>query len=148
MQLSESNPGEPHTPIRIAAAIIVDREGRILLVRKRNTLFFMQPGGKLHDGETHEATLARELNEELGCSLLNAEFLGVFSAPAANEPKHIVEATLFHAEITGDMQATAEIEELAWVEPQQPTDLPLAPLTRYHVLPLVLARRGAGDERP
>lgn len=129
------------TSIRIAAAIIADEAGRILLVRKRNTLFFMQPGGKLHYGETALETLARELNEELGCTLFKAELLGTFSAPAANEPLRIVEAELFRAEIKGHIQPGAEIEEMAWVEPSRSGDLPLAPLTRDHVLPLVIARR-------
>ena len=112
-----------------------------MLVRKRGTAFFMQPGGKRHDGETPHETLARELNEELGCTLLEAEFLGAFSAPAANEPDHIVEAALFSAKITGDIRPAAEIEEIAWVDLSETRGLVLAPLTRDHVLPLILSRR-------
>jgi 8-oxo-dGTP diphosphatase len=140
MHSSQHDSAAATTPIRIAAAIIVDQVGRILLVRKRDTRFFMQPGGKLHDGETAPGTLARELDEELGCTLLQTEFLGVFSAPAANEPLRTVEALLFLAKITGKIQPAAEIEEIAWVEPSRTGNLPLAPLTRDHVLPLVLSR--------
>jgi 8-oxo-dGTP diphosphatase len=127
------------TQIKIAAAIICDSQGRTLLVRKRNTAFFMQPGGKLDEGETALATLKRELSEELGCSLQRADFLGIFTAPAANEPLHQVHASLFHARITGNIQPGAEIEEIAWVQPSRPGNLPLAPLTRDHVLPLILS---------
>ena len=141
MHSSRPDPVAASTPIRIAAAIIADQDGRILLVKKRDTKFFMQPGGKLHQGETAPDALARELNEELGCTLVQTEFLGVFSAPAANEPLHTVEALLFSARITGHIQAASEIEEIAWVEPSLPRDLPLAPLTRDHVLPLILSRR-------
>jgi len=141
MPSSPPDPVAASTPIRIAAAIIADQDGRILLVKKRDTKFFMQPGGKLHQGETAPDALARELNEELGCTLVQTEFLGVFSAPAANELLHTVEALLFSARITGHIQAASEIEEIAWVEPSRPRDLPLAPLTRDHVLPLILSRR-------
>ena len=123
--------------IRIAAAIIGNREGRILLVRKQGTRFFMQPGGKLHPGETAEQALARELQEEIGCTTVLTEFLGTFIAPAANEPLHMVEALLFRASISGEIQPSAEIEEAAWIEPSRTGNLPLAPLTRDHVLPLV-----------
>ena len=128
-------------PIRIAAAVICDRDGRILLVRKRNTLSFMQPGGKLQEGETAVAALARELREELGCTLLKAEFLGTFSAPAANEPGQSVEAELFRAEIRGDIHPGTEIEEAVWVEPSQTLQLSLAPLTRDSVLPFLETSR-------
>jgi 8-oxo-dGTP diphosphatase len=87
-----------HLPIRIAAAVISDSEGRVLLVRKRDTVFFMQPGGKIDDGETAEAALARELKEELGCALRGAAFLGIFSAVAANEPSRTLEAALFRVD--------------------------------------------------
>jgi 8-oxo-dGTP diphosphatase len=140
MDSSQDDPVTPSTPIRIAAAVIADQDGRILLVRKRDTRFFMQPGGKLHDGETPPEALARELEEELGCTLLRAEFMGTFTALAANEPLHTVEALIFRANIAGDIQPAAEIEEIAWVEPSGTGDLPLAPLTREHVLPLILSR--------
>jgi 8-oxo-dGTP diphosphatase len=133
--------------IQIAAAIICDQEGRTLLVRKRNTIFFMQPGGKLDDGETALETLKRELSEELGCVLQRADFLGVFTAPAANEHLRHVQATLFHATIAGKIQPGAEIAEIAWVEPTQTGDLPLAPLTRDHVLPLVGSLRSGSSSR-
>lgn len=52
--------------IRIAAALLIDPQGRTLLVRKRGTRAFMQPGGKIDAGETAVAALVRELHEELG----------------------------------------------------------------------------------
>jgi len=84
-------------------------------------------------------TLARELYEELGCSLLFSVFLEVFSAPAANEPGHIVHASLFRAEIAGEIKPGSEIEEAVCVDPSHTLGLQLAPLTRDYVLPLAAA---------
>src|ERR1700686_5285370 len=50
--------------IRIVAALVQDETRRVLLVRKKGTRAFMQPGGKLHDAEPHLAALQRELAEE------------------------------------------------------------------------------------
>lgn len=141
MYLRAIDPVAPSDPIRIAAAVIVDEKGRILLVRKRDTRFFMQPGGKLQHGETPTETLARELDEELGCTFLHAEFLGAFTAPAANEPGRTVEAVLYSVKITGHVEPGSEIEEVAWIEPSRTCDLSLAPLTRDYVLPLVFGTR-------
>jgi hypothetical protein len=41
----------PTSPIRIAAAVTSSADGCILLVKKRHTAFFMQPGGKLEGGK-------------------------------------------------------------------------------------------------
>ena len=74
------------SPIRIAAALILNSAGRALLVRKRGTVAFMQAGGKIEPGETPIAALRRELSEELAIELTGQpDYLGRFSAPAANE---------------------------------------------------------------
>jgi 8-oxo-dGTP diphosphatase len=124
----------------IVTAVIRDREGRMLLVRKRGTTAFMKPGGKRDGGEDDLATLARELDEELGCRLIGAELLGKFSAPAANEAGFTVQSATYLAEVEGEIAARAEIEELAWIDPAAPGDLRLAPLLTEQVLPALLAR--------
>src|SRR6478609_7813601 len=51
--------------IHVSAAVILDGDGRLLLVRKAGTTAFMQPGGKPEPGESASETLSRELAEEL-----------------------------------------------------------------------------------
>jgi len=124
--------------IRIAAALLIDSQGRTLLVRKRDTLAFMQPGGKIDPGESPAQALVRELHEELGLRVDPAQtiHLGRFSAPAANEPGFEVQAELFRVECHESVVPAAEIEEVIWLAIDQANTLNLAPLTRDLILPL------------
>jgi 8-oxo-dGTP diphosphatase len=124
----------------IVTAVIREADGRMLLVRKRGTSTFMKPGGKRDVGEDDLTTLARELEEELGCRLVTAEFLGNYAAPAANEAGFTVQSATYLATVEGDIAALAEIDELAWIDPAAPGDLRLAPLLTEQVLPALLAR--------
>ncbi|MDI3261338.1 MAG: NUDIX domain-containing protein [Fulvimonas sp.] len=124
--------------IRIVAAVIRDDRGRVLLVRKHGAAVFQQPGGKPEAGDADAlATLARELREELGCALDPgaARFLCRASAPAANEQGHVVEAEVFEVQVLGEPCAQAEIAELRWIDPAAPGELPIALLSREHILP-------------
>jgi 8-oxo-dGTP diphosphatase len=124
--------------IRIVAAVVLSGAGETLLVRKRGTAAFMQPGGKRNADETEIGALEREIEEELGCALVTGSCrpLGRFSAPAANEPGWTVEAELFSAMLAGEIRLDAEIEEAIWIDPDDEPAFELAPLTRRHALPL------------
>jgi 8-oxo-dGTP pyrophosphatase MutT (NUDIX family) len=125
------------TVIRIVAAVVLDADGRLLVVRKCGTTAFIQPGGKIEPGESARDAVAREVREELGVDAIDIQPLGRHSAVAANEPGHTVDAELFRVELDGDPVAQAEIDELRWIDPHEPGDMELAPLTRDTVLELV-----------
>lgn len=126
--------------IQTVAAVIRDAGGRVLLVRKRGTSIFIQPGGKREPGEDSLVTLARELDEEIGVALRpGAVRLGEFEDVAVNEPGRRVRAEVFLVEVEGSPAARAEIAALAWVEPAAPGELEIAPLSRGQILPAVAA---------
>ncbi|MDQ7990775.1 MAG: NUDIX domain-containing protein [Candidatus Dactylopiibacterium sp.] len=136
---------QPSTPlpaarqIRIAAALVTRADGHALLVRKRGTHIFMQPGGKIEAGEAPAEALCRELLEEIGVRLRpdDLAYAGCYSAPAANEPGFSVLAEVFTVRTEAVPTARAEIEELVWIDPlAPPADLPIAPLSRTCILPL------------
>lgn len=126
--------------IHIAAAVITDKAGRILLVRKRNTVWFMQPGGKIEFGERPEVALARELKEELNVDINPDEMvpLGRFTDLAANEPGHMLFADMFRVRTEEtNFLPSAEIEEVIWFAPSGNPPYQLAPLTKNHILSML-----------
>ena len=132
--------------VEVVGAVIHDAAGRLLTVRKRGTTRFMLAGGKREPGEDDLEALARELREELGVTLTSAALLGRFEAAAANEPGATVRSSAYHVEITGEIAIAAEIEELLWIDPARPPDLPIAPLLTEQILPALSAAGPASPE--
>lgn len=126
--------------IRIAVALMRDNEGRVLLVRKQGTHAFMQPGGKIENGEEATVALIRELAEELDLKVEPSALLykGQAVAPAANEPGFVVEAEVFELDFQGPINVQAELAEAVWLNPAEHADFELAPLTRDHILPMAM----------
>mgnify|MGYP000224001703 CR=1 FL=1 len=84
-------------------------------------------------------TLRRELAEELRLqvSFSDLRYVGEAEAPAANAPDTLVPAEIFEAAQCGPIAIAAEIAGAAWVDPDRPAGIELAPLTRDHILPLI-----------
>lgn len=129
-------------PIHIVSAVITNPKGEVLLVRKRGTSTFIQPGGKIEPGEALLQALARELDEELGVRLHagSAVHLGRFEEAAVYEPGRRVRSDAYCCMVDGVPAAHAEIVELAWVDPRGPRHVSVAPLSAGHILPACVRR--------
>jgi 8-oxo-dGTP diphosphatase len=126
--------------IHIAAAVIVDEQERVLLVRKRNTHYFMQPGGKIDSTEQPVEALIRELAEELQIQVPagDTRYIGQFKDTAANEPGFSLVADIFHVRLPKvSIVPAAEIEEVIWYHPTNDHPRLLAPLTEQQIIPMI-----------
>ncbi|MBO0662054.1 NUDIX domain-containing protein [Jiella sp. MQZ9-1] len=105
--------------IAVAAVVLMREDGQTLLVRKRGTTRFMQPGGKPEEGETCRQAAEREVFEEIGLQLDSAQLTdhGVFHDHAATEAGMTVVAHVFSAWCDQPIAVAAEIDAAVWVDP-------------------------------
>ena len=122
--------------ITVAAAIILNAQQELLLVRKKNTTCFMQVGGKLEVNEAPDVTILREIKEEIGSDATIESFLGRFETQTANEPDHQLVSYVYHVTLAQTPKIAAEIAEMKWIKlDDQQTHI--APLTQDVVIPWV-----------
>jgi 8-oxo-dGTP diphosphatase len=113
-------------PIRVACAII-KQDGNVLIAKRRQGLSnggrWEFPGGTLEPGESPEAALMRELDEEFGA---RAQVLDLVGSNIHAYPNATVELMAYRVKLlTADM-VLKEHDEIQWV---RPADLPAYDLT-------------------
>ncbi len=92
---------------------------RLLSTRSSGKDIYYIPGGKRERDETDQEALVREIKEELDIHLQEEtiEFFGQFEAQAHGKPEGtIVRMLCYTAAFTGGIRASAEIEEVAWLQ--------------------------------
>lgn len=108
--------------MRIAVyGIISDPEGRVAVFESPRGFFL--PGGGLEPGENHRLGLERELLEELGADVINADYTGVATfydrVPHLGAYMvlvgHFYRTTIIQKAV--DLQAREEHLTLHWLEP-------------------------------
>ena len=113
--------------MRVVVAAIIERVDRRLLIGQRrrddtSPLKWEFPGGKMREGETPEAALARELQEELSVTLLRCRELARVTHRYADTVEEL-EIRFFAAKIAADNEIVpAVFEQVAWVLPRELAD--------------------------
>jgi 8-oxo-dGTP diphosphatase len=119
--------------VLVAAVALIDADGRVLLARrpqgKAMAGLWEFPGGKVHEGETPEAALIRELKEELGIDTAES-CLAPFAFASHGYPDFHLLMPLFACRRWTGTPAALEGQELAWVRPQRLAEYPMPPADR------------------
>ena len=120
--------------ITVVAAAVVE-QGRLLVVSKQAApgVFYL-PGGKPEPGEDAQATLLRELDEELGVRPHGLTRLADFRGIAALEHAPML-MTVFAATLAERPRPAAELARLAWTTGADGYRPLLAPAVRDQVIP-------------
>jgi 8-oxo-dGTP diphosphatase len=121
----------PALPIlTVVAVALVDADGRVLLAQrpegKAMAGLWEFPGGKIAVGETPEAALIRELQEELGIDVAEACLAPFTFASHRYERFHLL-MPLYVCRRWKGMPAPREGQQLAWVRPARLGDYPMPP---------------------
>ena len=114
----------------VAAAALIDADGRVLICQrpegKQLAGLWEFPGGKVEAGETPEACLIRELEEELGIAVTHACLAPFVFASHNYESFHLL-MPLFLCRRWKGVVVAREHEALAWVKPDRLGDYPMPP---------------------
>ena len=142
-QLCPEAPDRPTGPLEtvlVAAVIMVDIDGRILLAQrpdgKSMAGLWEFPGGKVEAGETPERALIREMREELNIDVTEACLAPFVFASHSYDDFHLL-MPLFLCRRWDGILLPREGQKLKWVKikdllsyPMPPADAPLIAMIR------------------
>ncbi|MCA1406207.1 8-oxo-dGTP diphosphatase MutT [Ensifer sp. IC3342] len=116
--------------VLVAACALVDSDGRILLAQrpqgKSLAGLWEFPGGKVEPGETPEATLIRELEEELGIRTKVACLAPLTFASHSYDDFHLLMPLYVCRRYEGFAEGR-EGQPIKWVRPKALRDYPMPP---------------------
>jgi len=99
----------------VVVAAVIEHDGRFLVARRLAGThlggYWEFPGGKVHEGETHDDALHREMSEELNTGISNTR--RIFRTAHAY-PERIVELHFYRGELTGEAHPALG-QELRWI---------------------------------
>lgn len=122
--------GDTKRMLLVVAVALVDADNRVLIAQrpegKAMAGLWEFPGGKVHDGETPEAALIRELREELSIDTAESCLAPFTFASYAYDDFHLL-MPLYVCRRWKGTPTPAEGQTLAWVRANRLRDYPMPP---------------------
>jgi 8-oxo-dGTP diphosphatase len=123
--------------IRVVAAMIEDR-GRYLITQRRPTAVLPSlwefPGGRVEDGETDEAALAREVLHRLGVSVEVGQLVSFVRHPYE---RYTIELHLYECKLASGQPSKRNVFDFAWVQSDEFEHYPFTPADELSVAKLL-----------
>ncbi|MCW5700456.1 MAG: (deoxy)nucleoside triphosphate pyrophosphohydrolase [Rhodospirillales bacterium] len=130
----------PQPIVLVAAAALIDIDGRVLLAErpadKPLAGHWEFPGGKLHEGETPEAAVVRELKEELAVDITESCLAPFTFASHSYDDFHLM-MPLYLCRVWKGTPTPQEGQRIKWLRPihmnrlqMPPADAPLVAMLR------------------
>lgn len=125
--------------VLVSAVALIDADGRILLAQrpegKALAGMWEFPGGKVEAGESPEAALRREIQEELGIDLCDS-CLAPFSFVSHEYDDFSLLMLLYLCRNWEGIPRGKEGQSLMWKRPKEMVNLPMPPADRPLVMQL------------
>jgi 8-oxo-dGTP diphosphatase len=123
--------------IRVVAAMVEDR-GRYLITQRRPTAVLPSlwefPGGRVEDGETDEAALAREVLHRLGVSVDVGQLVSFVRHPYE---RYTIELHLYECKLASGQPSKRNVFDFAWVQSDEFEHYPFTPADELSVAKLL-----------
>lgn len=135
--------------VDVAAAVIENREGRILIARRKPEIslggYWEFPGGKIESGETPAECAARELREEMDVHIETGD---VFAESVYDYGDKVVRLVAVRAVLLGGHMQLHDHDEIRWVSVGEMEDYLFAPADEEIVSLLRAEHERAARHRP
>jgi len=107
--------------VRVGVAAVIQRDGKILLIRRKNVHgagTWSTPGGHLEFQETPEACAVRETREEVGIEIERVRFLAITNDVFTDRARHYITIWMQADYCSGEAGVAAEheIAEVGWFD--------------------------------
>ena len=112
----------------ITVDAVIEREGKILLIKRKNEPFkgaWAFPGGFVEYNESTEDAVIREVKEEASLDIAIKSILGVYSKPGRDPRGHVI-SICYVATASGDEKGGSDASEARFFRREEIKNLNLA----------------------
>lgn len=107
---------------------IIKREGKVLLIKRKNEPFkgcWALPGGFVEYNESTEDAIIREAKEEANLDIIITSLLGVYSEPGRDPRGHVI-SICYIATASGEEKGGTDASDARFFSPEEIKNLNLA----------------------
>jgi ADP-ribose pyrophosphatase YjhB (NUDIX family) len=137
--LDDPNAPKANSLVPAASAIVLDKDGRILLHKRTDNQYWSIPGGGMKPGEYITETIVREVREETGIEAQVEKILGVYSNPRHvsvyddGEVRQQFSVCFLCRAVGGELRTSEESSDVRFVELADTEGLSIHPSIRLRI---------------